>query len=177
VLWIRIVVNADPDPCSYGFLSDYTYIQRWIFNWKIYYTIGDTGYLRRYKSLYDRLKIRFIVNFGQFPCSWIRIRFPKRIWIQKSQTNADPDPQHCCKYLQFFIFGLLKVMGSQTCLAEFLPITAKIPRVENAELNRLNSLHMLPKLGHLHSFCLQIQYTTIIWIRNSISKQFYFLQK
>ncbi len=30
------------------------------------------------------------VNFGQFPCSWIRIRI--RI------PNKDPDPQHCIKH-------------------------------------------------------------------------------
>ncbi len=39
-----------------------------------------------------------LVYFGQFPCSriQIRIRFPStvRIWIQESQINADPDPQH-----------------------------------------------------------------------------------
>ncbi len=31
-------------------------------------------YQRWYKGLLERLELRFICQFGQFPCSWIRIR-------------------------------------------------------------------------------------------------------
>ncbi len=41
----------------------------------------------------------FLYNFGQFSCSWTRIRIPD------CQVNADPDPKHC--KLRGFIFVLL----------------------------------------------------------------------
>jgi hypothetical protein len=42
-------------------------------------------YLLRYKSHFERLEIRFIVNIGQFLCSWIRVRI--------AITDPDPDPE------------------------------------------------------------------------------------
>jgi hypothetical protein len=46
----------------------------------------DKTYLRRYKRLLKAgIKVS-LVNCGQFPCSWIRIRI--RI------SSSDPDPQH-----------------------------------------------------------------------------------
>ncbi len=90
---IRIVYNADPDPGSqahadsFGFdsvsWSDFAVTKTWIFTWK--YTL--CRYLHKYKSLIERLEIRFIlfVNFGQFPCFWIRIRIHNR-------ANMGPDP-------------------------------------------------------------------------------------
>jgi hypothetical protein len=42
--------------------------------------------------LKGRKSVYLIVNFGQFPCSWIRIRISTR--FQDNQINADPDPQH-----------------------------------------------------------------------------------
>ncbi len=50
-------------------------------------------YLRRYGTgLLARLEIKFIYRFGQFPCSWIRIRIHNTnpIRIHKRQINADP---------------------------------------------------------------------------------------
>ncbi len=38
--------------------------------------IGHKTYLFRYKSLFERLEIRLIWNFGRFLCSWIQIRIP-----------------------------------------------------------------------------------------------------
>ncbi len=68
----RTASAADPDP-----FSDFAVTESRTVCHKI-------SYLSRYKSLFEDL----FVNFSKFPCSWIRIR------IQKSQINADPDPQH-----------------------------------------------------------------------------------
>jgi hypothetical protein len=53
-------------------------------------------YLLRYIK-FERLEIRFICYFGQFPCSWIRFRLPNTDLIQESKINADPDPKQCCE--------------------------------------------------------------------------------
>jgi hypothetical protein len=45
--------------------------------------IGHNTFLKKYKSLFKKLEIRF------FPCSWIRIR------IKPTKSNADPDLKHC----------------------------------------------------------------------------------
>jgi hypothetical protein len=50
------------------------------------------------KTLLRGTQSDLCVNFGQFRCSWIRMRIaPIRLRMQDSQINADPDPQHCCK--------------------------------------------------------------------------------
>ncbi len=62
VLWIHISFNADPDPAFYLNADP------------------DPGI----KLVRIHAKIRYVVNFGQIPCSWIRIRI----------RNTEPDPQH-----------------------------------------------------------------------------------
>ncbi len=46
--------------------------------------------LRRYNRLFERQETSFLCQFGKFPCSWIRISIPNRIWIQGTEINADP---------------------------------------------------------------------------------------
>jgi len=59
---------------------------------------SSTKYLRRYQRLLENRNPGFLVNFGQFPSSWIRIRIPKTYPDPGDpQMNADPDPQHCHK--------------------------------------------------------------------------------
>ncbi len=57
------------------------------YNWCWYVLVrSHKTYLRRYKRLLKAgIKVS-LVNCGQFPCSWIRIRI--RI------SSSDPDPQH-----------------------------------------------------------------------------------
>ena len=55
---------------------------------KSIFKIGDKSktYLRRYRSHFEWQEPGLLVNFGQFPCSWIRIR------IRNPNTDLDPDP-------------------------------------------------------------------------------------
>ncbi len=44
------------------------------------------------------------VDFGKFPCSWIR--------VQENQINADPDPNHCSaqyRYRRYHPAGMAKI--------------------------------------------------------------------
>jgi hypothetical protein len=57
--------------------------------------------LRSHKSPFERLEIRFIVNFGQCPCFWIRIQSCcesrsryKRAKSMRIHADLDTDPQH-----------------------------------------------------------------------------------
>jgi hypothetical protein len=68
----RIHADLDPDP------GQTSKSQKLNFCIKIF-----VKYLRRYRSLFKPV---FYINFGKFPCSWIRIRI--RI------PNTDPDPGH-----------------------------------------------------------------------------------
>jgi hypothetical protein len=106
VLWIRIGFNADPDPAFYlnadpdpgsqtkaihadlnpGQTLSHKKVKFFHekFTLSRYHTVlGQKTYLRRYKSLFEKArKPGLLINFGQFPCSWIRIRI----------SNTDPDP-------------------------------------------------------------------------------------
>ncbi len=96
MLWISFAYNADPDPpflsqcgsrsgsreqngcgCRSRSWSDFIITKNWIVTWKVFL---KHIYLRRYKSPLKGWKSGLFVNFGQFPCSWIRI------------SNKDPDP-------------------------------------------------------------------------------------
>ncbi len=76
-------------------------------------------YIRRYKQLQDDLcttkavlkgrKPGLFVNFGQFQCSWIRIRIRipntgSESWTLDSQMNADPDLDPQPSFLQDISF-------------------------------------------------------------------------
>jgi hypothetical protein len=60
---------------------------------------GYKTYLRRYKSLFERLgwKSGLFVNFDQFPCSWIRTR------IRIPNTDPDPGKTNQCGSMRFRI--------------------------------------------------------------------------
>jgi hypothetical protein len=69
------------------------------------------------ESLFERQKPGLFVNFGQFPCSWIRIRIriPIRIrtWIQDSKINADlcgRDRQFCGAMDKKYIFKFFQLL-------------------------------------------------------------------
>ncbi len=55
---------------------------------KSIFKIGDRSktYLRRYRCHFEWQEPGLLVNFGKFPCSWIRIR------IRNPNTDLDPDP-------------------------------------------------------------------------------------
>ncbi len=90
----------------------------------------------RYKSPFECKKPDLFVNFGQFPCPWIRIwiciALLIRTRIQNSQINADPkgcpDPQHCrhvrdlkIEGIKFLTFhnGIVNIYGFQTIKVTF----------------------------------------------------------
>ncbi len=60
----------------------------------------------------ERLKSDLCVNFGQFPCSWIRFRIPIRIRILIKENKINMDPQ-----LIFSHFILGSVMVRYVCCA------------------------------------------------------------
>jgi hypothetical protein len=61
--------------------------------------VKEYTYLRRYKSHFERLEIRFICNFGQFPSFRIRIR----ICI----PNTDPDSGNTVVYYYSVFLSML----------------------------------------------------------------------
>jgi hypothetical protein len=95
--------NADPDPCQTLKLQKVQFLHE-------KYTLSKYGQktcLRMYGT-YAFLKERksgLFVNFGQFQCSWIRIRIPNiqhgsGYRIAKSMriyADPNPDPQHWLK--------------------------------------------------------------------------------
>ncbi len=113
MLWKRIGFNADPDLAfhlnanrdpnpgpkqmrSHGNPDqDYGHKELNFYMTNIFYVgteIGHKPYLpvRRYKSHFETLEIRYIFTcyFGQFSCSWTRIRIPN--------TGPDPDELNQC---------------------------------------------------------------------------------
>ncbi len=54
------------------------------------YVIGQRTYSEGTKALLKGRKPGLFVNFGQFTCSWIRIRIP----------NTDPDPRQPKKWMR-----------------------------------------------------------------------------
>ncbi len=54
--------------------------KKWIFTWKMYLNQKHGTY--EGKPFWKGRKPDLLINFGQFPCSWIQIRIP----------NTDPDP-------------------------------------------------------------------------------------
>jgi hypothetical protein len=57
------------------------------------------------KAILKGRKSGFFVNFGEFPCSWIRI------WIRIPNADRDPDPGEQVKMLFFVIIIYLSVTG------------------------------------------------------------------
>jgi hypothetical protein len=92
-------IHADPDPDTehqcYGsaLVSMRIWIQVATPMWIHGDPDPDPGQTVKSQKV-EKQKQGLFVNFGQFPCSWIRsgIAFPIRIrtWIQDSQINADP---------------------------------------------------------------------------------------
>ncbi len=83
---MRILAVPDPD-------TDQTFdSEKLIFFMTNIHKVGKKvkTYLRRYKSFLKGRKSSFLVSFGQFPWSWIRIRIDLRIRVQDSKMNADP---------------------------------------------------------------------------------------
>ncbi len=69
-------IHADTDP---GLGQTFS-VTKWDFEFQnipyfIMLVLCHKKYLRCYKSHLKRLEVRLVVNFGQFPWSWIRIRF------------------------------------------------------------------------------------------------------
>jgi hypothetical protein len=97
MLWVRICVNVDPDldpafylsadpdadldpgsptntnPCVSGLVRLKSH-KKLNFYQKSVFKIGDLGQKLTFEGTEAVLKGRNQVNFGQFPCSWIRMR-------------------------------------------------------------------------------------------------------
>jgi hypothetical protein len=59
------------------------------------YEVKKYSHEGRYKIPFETQKTNSIVNFGQIPCSWIRICIPNTDPDpEDSQMDANPDPLH-----------------------------------------------------------------------------------
>jgi hypothetical protein len=80
-------INADPDPGQTLPSQKYEFLHEKYSLCRQYPVVNIHVY--RTKAILKCCKSGLFVSFGKFPCFWIRIRIPIRIWIRIQESYGN----------------------------------------------------------------------------------------